>query len=179
MLDHHSDNFIRREIAAHQTLARLMESIYHNQSPEQARAALRTAADKWRGEERDTPADEALRFYAGMRAALDEDEFRWGSMVCPTKSQKARRAERLVQYGRHRELFHLEIKLARKTQRQAMALSGDWSQMDAYLKDSALMAKASWMLWLAGVLFRFKVPGSLDICDAAVFELFRSVYLAA
>ena len=172
-----------------------MGQIFEGKSPEEARELLKLLAAKWQAEDHDSPAEEAFRYYRGMRASLDEDAFRWGSLIGmsatvggtvqtepepkPAEDPRSLRRERLVKYNRHRELFELEIKLARKVQRDAMALGEDWSQMESYLRDAALMTKASWMLWLAGILFKLKLPGAIDVCDAAAFELFRSVYLAA
>jgi hypothetical protein len=70
------------------------------------------------------------------------------------------RSDRLVRYRRYRHLFELEIKLARECQRNVMALGRDWSQMEGYLHEGAVMEKAAWTLWFAGVLFRLRFPGA-------------------
>lgn len=177
MTDKHFEVFIQQQIAAHQTLRWLMERIFQEADASEARALLRQLAVRWQEEDHDSPAEEAFRFYRGMRSALDEDAVWRGSQRQETPEGGL--SERLARYRRYRHLFELEIKLARKCQRDAMALCRDWSEMDGYLREGMVMAKAGWTLWFAGVLFRLRFPGALGLCDGAAFELFRTVYLRA
>jgi hypothetical protein len=177
MHDNDFEEFIRQEIAANRTLGSLMARIFEEENPDEARELLRQLASKWDDDD-STGSAEAFRFYRGMRDALDEEPFRWGSMVEPVANVKQRRMACLTQYRRHRQLFGLEIKLAHKVQRSAMAVESDWSGAEQYVRDAALMAKASAMLLLAEWLFRLNLPGALDVCDAAAFELFHSAYFA-
>ncbi len=168
MADKDFEVFIQQQIAAHQTLRWLMERIFKEANAGEARALLRQLAIEWHQEDHDSPAEEAFRFYRGMRAALDEYSSGQGS-----------RSERLTRYRRFRHLFELEIKLARACQRNVMALGGDWSQMGGHVREGIVLAKAGWTLWFAGVLFRLGFPGAPGLCDGVAFELFRSVYFRA
>jgi len=177
MADKHFEVFIQQQIAAHQTLRWLMDRIFNEANAGEARALLRQLAVKWQQEDHDSPAEEAFRFYRGMRSALDEDTLREGSQR--PNNPRSDRSERLARYRRYRHLFELEIKLARECQRNVMALGKDWSQMEGYLHEGMVMTKAVWTLWFAGVLFRLRFPGALGLCDGAAFVLFRTVYLRA
>jgi hypothetical protein len=169
--------FIQQQIAAHQTLRWLMEWIFEEADNKEARVLLRQLAIRWQEEDHDSPAEEAFRFYRGMRSSLDEDTW-WPSSASGEKSNGVR-AGRLKRYRRYRHLFELEIRLARECQLNAMALNRDWSEMERYMSDGMVTIKASWTLWFAGVLFRLRFPGALGLCDGAAFELFRAVYLRA
>jgi hypothetical protein len=77
MADKHFEVFIQQQIAAHQTLRWLMERIFKEANAGEARALLRQLAVEWQQADHDSPAEEAFRFYRGMRSALDEDTL-WG-----------------------------------------------------------------------------------------------------
>jgi hypothetical protein len=95
-----------------------------------------------------------------MRAALDETDFRWLEFGETRSAATRLRRERMAIYSRYRKLFELEIS------RPATSLS----QKAALLRYRAMLA-------LASVLFRFAIPGALDLCDAAVFRMVRIAYL--
>ena len=169
---------LRCEIEANQKLSSLLDDVFSGVRPEEARELLRLAAARW---EDDCAKDaaEALRFYNGMKSALSEEDFRWCAIASPFLDRRQLRKARLAQYNRHRELFELEIGLALRIRRSAIALSGDWSQLEEYCREALRMARAKGMLWLAGRLFRLRVPGAVDLCDAAAFLMVSSAYLAA
>jgi hypothetical protein len=73
MADKDFEVFIQQQIAAHQTLRWLMERIFRETDASEARVLLRQLAVRWQEEDHDSPAEEAFRFYRGMRSALDED----------------------------------------------------------------------------------------------------------
>jgi hypothetical protein len=102
----------------------------------------------------------AAEYYREMRAALDETDFRWLQLgETPSAATKLRR-ERIAAYDRYRKLFELEI---------ARPEAGIWEKA-ALLRYRAMLAFAS-------LLFRFAIPGALDLCDAAVFRMVRIAYL--
>jgi hypothetical protein len=102
----------------------------------------------------------AADYYREMRAALDETDFRWLQLgETPSAATRLRR-ERIAIYGRYRKLFELEL---------ARPEAGMWEKA-ALLRYRAMLAFAS-------LLFRFAIPGALDICDAAVFRMIRIAYL--
>jgi hypothetical protein len=119
-----------------------------------------------------------LDYYRGMRGSLGEADFRWREIEFPTAPETTNnlRRQRILQYHQYRELFDLEIAIARKQKRAAMALSHDWSGMAGYFRESLQIAKYRGMLRLAGLLYISRIPGALDLCDAAAFEMFRLGY---
>jgi hypothetical protein len=125
-----------------------------------------------------SPALSALGYYRCMQEMLNEEEFRWATLEFPKDTQRTKvlRRERFTQYHRHRELFDLEISVARKQKRATMALSHDWSGMADYVAEGLQLAKYRCMLRLAGLLYRSGIPGALDVCDAAAFAIFRLTY---
>jgi hypothetical protein len=104
----------------------------------------------------------AAEYYREMRAALDETDFRWLQLgETPSAATKLRR-ERMAVYERYRRLFELEI-----------------TRPEAGLSEKAALLRYRAMLGLASLLFRFAIPGALDLCDAAVFRMIRIAYLQA
>ena len=78
-----------------------------------------------------------------------------------TRSAATRlRRERVAIYRRYRKLFELEI-----------------SRPVTGLSQKAELLRYRAMLALASLLFRFAIPGALDLCDAAVFRMIRIAYL--
>jgi len=104
----------------------------------------------------------AAEYYREMRAALDETDFRWLEFGETRSAATRLRRERIAIYNRYRKLFELEIS------RPATGLS----QKAELLRYRAMLA-------LASLLFRFAIPGALDLCDAAVFRMIRIAYLQA
>ena len=168
--------FLQTEIAASRSLDWLCERIFAGEDPNRARAELKRLANVEAAEPGSSLS--ALHFLRGMRIALAEDEFRWLAFTGSRADRRQMRRQRLAQYHRYRELFELEIRLARKLKRSRMALSNDWSSMESYLHESAELVKAASMLWAAGILYKLEMPGGLDLCDAAAFTAFRTIYLA-
>ena len=72
------------------------------------------------------------------------------------------RRERLAAYERYRRLFELEI-----------------ARPEAGFPETVALLRYRAMLALASLLFRFGIPGALDLCDAAVFRMVRIAYLQA
>lgn len=102
----------------------------------------------------------AAEYYREMRAALDETDFRWLQLgETPSAASKLRR-ERMAVYGRYRKLFELEV-----------------ARSEAGLGEKITLLRYRAMLALASLLFRFAIPGALDLCDAAVFRMIRIAYL--
>ncbi|MGH9692711.1 MAG: hypothetical protein ACRD5Z_01115 [Bryobacteraceae bacterium] len=102
----------------------------------------------------------AAEYYREMRAALDETDFRWLELgETPSAATKLRR-ERMAAYGRYRKLFELEI-----------------ARPEAGLLEKVSLLRYRAMLAFASLLFRFAIPGALDLCDAAVFRMVRIAYL--
>jgi hypothetical protein len=102
----------------------------------------------------------AAEYYREMRAALDETDFRWLQLgETPSAASKLRR-ERMAVYGRYRKLFELEV-----------------ARPKAGLGEKITLLRYRAMLALASLLFRFAIPGALDLCDAAVFRMIRIAYL--
>ena len=104
----------------------------------------------------------AAEYYREMRAALDETDFRWLQLgEAPSAATKLRR-ERMAVYGRYRKLFELEV-----------------ARPEASLGERVALLRYRAMLAFASLLFRFAIPGALDLCDAAVFRMIRIAYLQA
>ena len=102
----------------------------------------------------------AAEYYREMRAALDETDFRWLQLgETPSAATRLRR-ERMAVYGRYRKLFELEI-----------------ARPEAGMREKAALLRYRAMLAFASLLFRFAIPGALDMCDAAVFRMIRIAYL--
>ena len=120
-----------------------------------------------------------LEYYAGMQKALEEDHALDLFLPQAKAITTMGRRQRLNLYKRYRELFVLEIRLARRQKRTAMALSGDWSSMPAYLREAAELGRYRAMLWTAGLIYASGVPGALDVCHRAAAGMFRSAYLAS
>ncbi len=112
-----------------------------------------------------------------MRWALDFAEVRWLGLDAPRLETRRLRREYAEQYRRYRELFELEVAGARRQKAAGMALAQNW----AGLRSSLCEDMATWRLFLtlraAGLMFRFGVPGALDLCDSAAFGMFRLLYL--
>lgn len=102
----------------------------------------------------------AAEYYREMRAALDETDFRWLQLgETPSAASKLRR-ERMAIYAHYRKLFEIEI-----------------APPEASLWETVTLLRYRAMLALASLLFRFAIPGALDLCDAAVFRMIRIAYL--
>ena len=104
----------------------------------------------------------AAQYYCEMRAALDETDFRWLELGETASAATRLRRERMEVYGRYRRLFELEM-----------------TRPEAGLSEKAALLRYRAMLGLASLLFRFAIPGALDLCDAAVFRMIRIAYLQA
>jgi hypothetical protein len=104
----------------------------------------------------------AAEYYREMRAALDETDFRWLELGETHAAATKLRRERIAIYGRYRKLFELEI-----------------ARPEAGLSERVALLRYRAMLALASLLFRFAIPGALDLCDAAVFRMIRIAYLQA
>lgn len=167
------DVFLRMERASSQSLDWLMDQIFNGDNSAEAAAQLKRLANLLPDEF--AQPHEAMQYYRGMRRSLSEEDFRWLSLGMPP--QPALRRERLAMYRRYRELFEIELAFARKLRRSTMALSRDWSGLGDYTVEMVNVARYKGMLSAAGVLFRWRIPGALDLCDAAAFGLFRMLYL--
>jgi hypothetical protein len=119
-----------------------------------------------------------LGYCRGMRGSLGEADFRWHNIDFPTPRETTNhlRRQRILQYHQYRELFDLEIAIARKQKRAAMAFGHDWSGIAGYFRESLQIAKYRAMLHLAALLYTSRIPGALDFCDAAAFAMFRLAY---
>ena len=104
----------------------------------------------------------AAKYYREMRAALDETDFRWLEFGETRSAAAQLRRERVAIYRRYRKLFEMEI-----------------SRPTIGLSQKAELLRYRAMLALASLLFRFAIPGALDLCDAAVFRMIRIAYLRA
>jgi hypothetical protein len=108
----------------------------------------------------------AILYYRGMREALDEEASRWLQFESKDAASIKLRRERITQYARYRQLFELEIAIARKQNR-------------ASPRGPVAVLRYRTMLRLAGLLFRAGIPGGSDLCDAAASGLFRITYPAS
>ncbi len=163
-------------MAVSRRLDHLVERICGEDEADEARETLKRIANQCADEFRQ--GLDALIYYRGMRAALNEDDFRWGALQVSSPDERSRlRRERLDQYHRHLELFELEMKLARTTYRSSLALNGNWSRMEDEFREGIVIAKERFILRCAGLLYRLNLPGAMDLCDAAAFELFSLFYL--
>lgn len=165
---------LRLELASNRTLDWLMERIFSDDDPREAAHALKRLANLMPDE--NAQPLEAMHYYRGMRHSLSEEDFRWLSTGEDLRQPVLRR-ERLTLYHRYRELFLLELAVSRKLRRSAMALARDWSGVSGYAHEMAAVTRYRAMLTAAGVLFQLRIPGALDLCDAAAFGLFRMLYL--
>jgi hypothetical protein len=120
-------------------------------------------------EEEDRRMNAAAEYYREMRAALDETDFRWLQLGEKQPAQNTMRRNRVEIYTRYRKLFVLEI--AGSCRAKQTASSDRWSARAFEL----LRYRA--MLSLASLLFRYAIPGALDVCDAAVFGMIRIAWL--
>jgi hypothetical protein len=174
MLDEEIELFPPFEVEANSAIDDLLEQIMTGDNPEEAKALLERLALQYPD---DAPtALCALAYYRGMRSALSEEEFRWFGVDAPVNRKMLRR-ERLQQYKRYRELFEIEVEGTRRQKASVMALQKDWSQLGEHINGAVRLARSRWMLRAAGVLYRIGVPGALDVCDAAAFQLFRAAYI--
>ena len=102
----------------------------------------------------------AAEYYSKMRETLDETDFRWLELGETRAATSRLRRERLAAYDRYRRMFELEI-----------------ARPEAGVPETVALLRYRAMLALASLLFRFGIPGALDLCDAAVFRMIRIVYL--
>ena len=102
----------------------------------------------------------AAEYYREMRAALDETDFRWLELGGTQQAANELRRDRIATYSRYKKLFVLEV-----------------MPPDVGLWQSIKLLRYRFMLSLASMLFRFAIPGALDLCDAAVFRMIRIAYL--
>jgi hypothetical protein len=176
MLPDEIEVLLREELALNQALDRLVGGVLKQESPEDSRKALLRIAS----EHPDDPMQgvEAMIYYRGMRTALNEDDFRWGTFLDLPPSERWRiRKTRLAQYNKYLQLFELEIKLGRTLRHSSIALGSDWSSLDLDLAEQIQIMGHRLALRFAALLFRLSIPGGLDYCDSAAFRLFRMVYL--
>jgi hypothetical protein len=168
---------IRRQwaLAATRSLDCLLANLSDGKDPDAADVLRLLASDDLNV---DSPSLSALSYYRCMRGMLSEEEFRWVTLEFPKEHQRTKtlRRERFLQYQRHRELFDLEITVARKQKRATMALSNDWSGMAEYVREGLQLATYRLMLHFAGLLYISGIPGAIDVCDAAAFGMFRLTY---
>lgn len=113
-------------------------------------------------EEEERRVTAAAEYYREMRAALDETDFRWLDLGGTQQAATKLRRDRIAAYSRYRKLFVLEV-----------------ARPDAGWWENVRLLRCRGMLSLASVLFRFAIPGALDLCDAAVFRMIRIAYLQA
>src|SRR5947208_15477770 len=111
-------------------------------------------------EEEERRVAAAAEYYREMRAALDETDFRWLDLGETQQAASKLRRDRMAAYSRYRKLFVLEV-----------------TPPDAGLWENIKLLRYRAMLSLASLLFRFAIPGALDLCDAAVFRMIRIAYL--
>lgn len=151
-----------------------MDQIRFDKPVEEASRLLRIIRDR----DRTAPTSVNLfTFYAGMKQALSETDFRGvgDASDLPPESRADIRRERRKQFGQYRELFLLELKLARCQRRKAMAVGEDWSDLSAYLRDGLTGFGPRLALRWAGISFWLGIPGAMDWCDAAATCMMRSV----
>ena len=176
-MHHNIDDLLQREIAANQSLDLLIDQILNGDMSEESLARLMEFRNDHSDEDKTSIA--ALEYSRAMRSALSEEEFRWLQLDDSHAVAKNRRRDRAAMYHRLKKSFDVEIALSRKQKRSCMALARDWSTLDAYVRESLTIARCRFFLNLAGLLFRAGIPGASDLCDAAVFGIFRVVYLSA
>jgi hypothetical protein len=154
-----------------------MQRILEDDGAEEVRRELSRLANSYPDEEPCTLT--VLEYYAGMQTALKEDHALDLFLPQAKAITTMERRQRLKLYKRYRELFVLEIRLARRQKRTAMALAGDWSSMPAYWREAAELGRYRVMLWMAGLIYTSGAPGALDVCHRAAAGMFRSAYLAS
>jgi hypothetical protein len=153
----------------------LRNRIVDDESPQDPTKILQRVANEIDAENRDPL--EALGYYRGMRWALDLDDMRWLGIDAPRRGTRQLRREQLEQYRRYCELFELEMTVVRRQKAAGMALAQNWSGVESSLRNDIATWRLRLMLRAAGLMFRFGVPGALDVCDSAVFGMFRLLYL--
>jgi hypothetical protein len=166
---------LRLDASVTHKLARPPEGIVNDQRSRAAAQTLQCLANESDAESSEPIA--AIGYYRGMRWALDIGDLRWLGLSAPTPSTKQLRREYAEQYCRYRELFELEVAIARRQKAAGMALAQNWTGLRSSLREDAATWRLRLMLRAAGLMFRFGVPGALDLCDSAVFGMFRLLYL--
>jgi hypothetical protein len=156
------------------TVEDLMDRIMRNGPVADASHMLRIIVEQ----DREAPtAVSLLTFYTGMKQALSEADFRGiGDAADLSRTLRAViRRDRHRQFVQYRELFELELKLARRLRRQAMAIGENWSDLPGYLRDGCALLGSRLALHWASVSYRWGIPGAMDWCDAAATCMMRSV----
>jgi hypothetical protein len=176
MLSDELEVLLRAEMHANQAIEWLLDRLFNDEEPDDALAVLKEIAERF---DDDTPNRlETIAHYRGMRSSLDEQDFIWGASqnLKPSVLRMLRHSRRR-QYLQYLEMFELNVQLTLVGRKSSMALSSDWSALDKYISDGALMLKCRLQLRYAAELFRWSRPGALDRCDGAVFAILRLVYL--
>jgi hypothetical protein len=171
------EDLLRREILANQSLDIVIDRVLNNEGPEEALEICKRLANQC--PDLNPNSTTALEYSRFMQSTLNEEEFRWLQLDGADTGSKRIRRDRIVMYRRLKKLFDMEIAISRKQKRSCMALSGDWSGVGRYVRESATIARYRLLLSVAGLLFSAGIPGARDLCDAAVFGIFRTVYLSA
>ena len=174
----HSDKLeglLHLRIAESRTLEYQVGPIFNDESAQQALETLTVVADQ--GEAGGSDPLVALDYYRGMRSAMDVNDIRWLGFDAPAAEIKRLRREYAQQYRQYRELFELEMGIARRHNSAAMAFARDWSGIGSSLRDAVAVWRFRLMLHAAGLMFRLGVPGALDVCDLGAFGIFRLLYL--
>jgi len=165
---------LRMRMAENRWAMHHMQRVLDDQDAEESRRQLKRLANLYPDDE--PHALTAIEYYAGMQSAIEEDHALDLFLPAGKSASMSERRERFKLYQRYRELFVLEIRLARRQKRTAIALSGDWSSLPAYLSESAELGRNRIMLWAAGLLYLSGVPGALDVCHRAAAGMFRNTY---
>jgi hypothetical protein len=149
----------RTECAAGAVLDRLLEKVFRDNQPEEAKRLLKMLADT-----PEEPLIGALQGYRGMRSSL---------LARSDLDDRKTRKERLETYRISSELFQLEMKAARQKRLLKLAMSADWSGLSGIVRDTLEIHRCMGMLWLGEWLYRLQIPGSLELCDTAACSMFR------
>jgi hypothetical protein len=167
---------LKREIRANQEMESLLDELLRGGSRPDRLNALKRVENSVQEEENGCLLS-ALDYSRQMQQVLAEEEFRWLELANSRSASRTRRRERTLLYRRLKELFDLEVSLARKQKRAAMALANDWSGLRQYIREGVAILRYRAMLTLAGWMFAAAIPGACDVCDAAVFGIVRTIYL--
>jgi hypothetical protein len=176
LIEDEIEDLLRREILANLSLETLMDRVLTGHDSEEALEMCKRLSNGY--PDPNPSSTVALEYSRLMRNALREEEFRWLHFERSDRACKQMRRDRIVLYRRLKALFDLEIRTARRQKRCCMALAGDWSKLGDYLRESFAVARYRCLLSVAGLLFRVGIPGAGDVCDAAVFGIFRTIYFA-
>ncbi len=168
------ENLLRQQIETNKHLDSLIDQIVTNKVPEEAIEIFRRLGSELQ-HPKPSPAN-SLEFSRYMWNTLTEEELQWLQSKSYTSSRETRRA-RLQMYPRLKQLLDVEIENSRKQKRLCMALSQDWSGLGSYVRESVTIARYRLLLNLASLLSSVGVSVARDVRDAAIFLIFRTLYL--